>query len=86
MAAGTLPIPGTEYGPCLDQCDHVDCAQIRAMADAICPMCRQPIGYDRRFMANPSFDHQQAIRENRLLHYVCYTRYRSHWPNGGIAQ
>ncbi len=49
MAAGTLPEPGTEYGPCAEPCKHTDCAATREMVTATCRFCLEPIGYDRRF-------------------------------------
>lgn len=49
MAAGTLPPPGTGFGPCATPCQHKDCAATRTMAAAVCGYCSEPIGYDRRF-------------------------------------
>lgn len=49
MAAGTLPKPGTKYGPCKGGCQHTDCAATRRMAEATCPNCGKPIGYDTAF-------------------------------------
>lgn len=46
MAAGTLPQPGTKYGPCFDPCQHLDCAETRRMAALRCRICKEPIGYD----------------------------------------
>ena len=51
MAAGVLPEPGTEYGPCVEPCQHIDCAGTRADAASPCQECGQPIGYGRRFYA-----------------------------------
>ena len=49
MAAGTISKPGTAYGPCEDDCDHLDCRDTRAEAEALCVRCQQPIGYDARY-------------------------------------
>lgn len=49
MAAGTLAAPGTQAGPCAEDCQHTDCAATRAMADAECAYCDEPIGYETRF-------------------------------------
>lgn len=50
MAAGTIPKPGSTYGPCLAcACAHVDCAETRRMAAVLCEVCRTPIGYGRQF-------------------------------------
>lgn len=48
MAAGIMSEPGSQRGPCVD-CVHIDCAEIRADAQRICPACGAPIGYGRRF-------------------------------------
>lgn len=60
MAAGRLPKPGTEFGPCpiqtygphLGGCEHTDCALTRQMAATACPLCGEPIGYDTRYYAS----------------------------------
>lgn len=49
MAAGTFPAPGTERGPCLEPCEHVDCQATVAMASAECRICTKVIGYETRF-------------------------------------
>ena len=49
MAAGRIPKPGTEYGPCETECQHRDCAASRKMSTAVCRYCSEPIGYDVRF-------------------------------------
>jgi len=49
MAAGRLPRPGTQDGPCEGDCDHVDCAETMAMAAARCSYCEKPIGFQTRF-------------------------------------
>jgi hypothetical protein len=49
MAAASLSEPGTEYGPCAEQCEHRDCAESRKMAATTCKRCGQSIGYRRAF-------------------------------------
>lgn len=49
MAAGYIQPPGSEYGPCKEECRHVDCAQTRTMAESVCKYCEQIIGYERGF-------------------------------------
>lgn len=49
MAAGILQEPGSEFGPCVDECAHRDCAETRKMAAAECVHCDEPIGYGVRF-------------------------------------
>ena len=64
MAAGMLPTPGTEYGPCKDHCNHRDCAETRRMAAAICRLCSRPIGYSRRFYREEhDFVHAACLEE-----------------------
>lgn len=48
MAASRLPRPGTKLGPC-KRCQHIDCSETRDMAEGVCRICSEPIGYDRRF-------------------------------------
>lgn len=49
MAYAVLPEPGTATGPCVPSCQHTDCALTREMSAAVCPVCGEPIGYERRF-------------------------------------
>lgn len=67
MAAGRLPAPGTEFGPCLEPCQHNDCAATRADAAAICRFCSKEIGYDRRFYIDSdtrSLVHADCLEDN----------------------
>ena len=61
MAAGRLPKPGTEFGPC-EECSHIDCAETRSMAQAVCHYCEEPIGYDRGFYQS----------DGALVHSSCF--------------
>lgn len=68
MAPGRLPKPGTQYGPCVEACQHKDCAAIRAMAERICPYCSEPIGYERGFYISggergESYAHSVCLEE-----------------------
>lgn len=63
MAAGTLPAPGSKYGPCKGECAHTDCALTRKMSGDECRLCEQAIGYDTRFYVN---DAKQPV------HADCY--------------
>jgi len=49
MAASVISRPGSEYGPCKEDCNHSDCAELRHMANLICNECNEPIGYEARF-------------------------------------
>ena len=46
-----LSEPGTDHGPCAEDCKHTDCAETRRMALSNCKVCGEPIGYDRQFYA-----------------------------------
>jgi hypothetical protein len=61
MAAGVLPAPGEQYGPCVDEkCVHTDCAATRAMATGLCSICGEPIGYGVRFYSQSDNPDPQA--------------------------
>lgn len=49
MAPGSLPAPGTEFGPCAEACAHRDCNVTRADAAKLCNVCTKPIGYNTLF-------------------------------------
>jgi len=49
MAAGRLPGPGTQFGPCDGPCGHSDCFATRRDATATCSFCLKPIGYETLF-------------------------------------
>lgn len=68
MAAGILPPPGTELGPCLQECEHTDCEATRSMASAVCSLCGEPIGYDVRLFALYDSDAQIAGYVHALCH------------------
>jgi hypothetical protein len=38
--------PGSTWGPCLEPCDHYDCAANRYTAAQPCAACGEPIGFD----------------------------------------
>jgi len=56
MAAGVLPKPGTEGGPCAlgpqgeyPDCGHTDCFATYGMANERCHYCGKRVGYEVRF-------------------------------------
>jgi hypothetical protein len=67
MAAGTLPSPGTEYGPCADSCQHRDCALTRSEAATGCKLCGEAIGYETRYYNDNEYGlvHARCL-ENKL--------------------
>jgi hypothetical protein len=46
MSWTTNPKPGSAAGPCIGACKHLDCAGLRASAEALCYYCKKPIGYE----------------------------------------
>lgn len=69
MAAGSLPAPGTRYGPCAGDCRHADCDATRAQAQAECVYCKEVIGFERRFYAVSPYDDS---RPPRFAHATCH--------------
>jgi len=72
MAAGILPKPGSKYGPCLEPCQHRDCAETRREARSRCLHCGGLIGYETRFYKNA--DHTATSEERFLVHAECEER------------
>jgi hypothetical protein len=72
MASEKLAAPGTEHGPCVDACEHTDCAATRAMATSDCGLCFTPIGYDTSLYDTP---------EHGLVHADCYEDYTERLRN-----
>lgn len=63
MAAGRLPNPGTEYGPCeARDCGHKDCAETRRMAAESCNRCGEAIGYDVRYYETSCYPAPDSAR------------------------
>lgn len=68
MASAFISRPGTKCGPCKnEQCGHIDCAESRRMAAAVCSICGKPIGYMRMF------NDRRESRDNPedLVHRAC---------------
>lgn len=66
MAAGRLPEPGSEYGPCIT-CEHIDCQETRERARGLCRFCDGVIGYGNRYYSETSLT--DGVRE--LVHANC---------------
>lgn len=47
MAAIMLPAIGTAYGPCVEACQHRDCALTRAELALSCVYCQSALGSGR---------------------------------------
>lgn len=72
MAAGVLQEPGTDYGPCVDACQHRDCAETRKMAAAECAHCSEPIGYGVPFYRLRELEEEGNIYASRVYaHAEC---------------
>ena len=67
MAAGRLPFPGTEYGPCSTPCEHKDCKATEQMSEMKCSYCEKPIGYETRFYQTSN--HGEPMK---LVHATCH--------------
>jgi hypothetical protein len=67
MAAVILQEPGTEYGPCVEPCSHVDCAATRTEAALHCPGCAKVLGYGQRIAKPPTGD---ALGDE-TWHFLC---------------
>lgn len=70
MAAMRLPKPGTKLGPCKGGCNHRDCAETRRMAEAVCRICRKPIGYEVRLYGDPH-RYVEGYPGSGYVHAVC---------------
>ena len=68
MAAITNPKPGSEYGPCLDECRHLDCKENRQRAAAFCRFCEKRIGYETRYYNDP--EHPEPPNRE-FVHAAC---------------
>jgi hypothetical protein len=66
MAAGSLAMPGTPNGPCLQNCSHLDCIAARQIAVEICRLCHKQIGYDQPFYSEPDARVHAACLEEEL--------------------
>ena len=61
MSFATIAAPGTEFGPCAEPCEHTDCAATRRTAEALCNICGEPIGYDRRYYSDDPGGYVHAL-------------------------
>lgn len=43
----TIAEPGSENGPCAEECQHLACVEERRIAAMKCKYCSQPLGYGR---------------------------------------
>jgi hypothetical protein len=67
MAAARIAAPGTDAGPCLGECEHTDCAAVRAQAEAPCYICKARVGYDVRYYVTPEgAAHGRCIEEGHM--------------------
>lgn len=71
MAAERLPSPGTEFGPCPDRaCGHIDCAQIRQMAENLYRYCGTQVGYETHFYLIDVSNGEKPIKTT--VHAICH--------------
>lgn len=74
MAAARLPEPGTEFGPCVDDCKHTDCAETRRMVAVFCHFCGEAIGYDRSFCRSAEKSelvHEHCLQQAIMAENIC---------------
>lgn len=64
---GYLAPPGHAYGPCGWRCGHMECRHQRRVAESVCRLCQNLIGYEVRFAADPN-------HERRWVHRRCLAR------------
>lgn len=69
-----LPEPGTNLGPCVPTCEHIDCAANREQAETLCRICGTPIGYETTFV-------YEQMKPLVMSHYDCYQKA---WETGEI--
>jgi hypothetical protein len=66
MSAAYLPAPGEKYGPCVEACAHIDCAENRALAAKTCRLCGHPMGAPTYFYGDDEAE-PGAIVHSRCL-------------------
>lgn len=74
MAAGYVAQPGSQFGPCVEECMHRDCDASRRAARAACMTCGKPIGYETGYFSNREYDRQgRPLGEHTdtLEHALC---------------
>ncbi len=87
MAAGTLPRPGTELGPCEEECQHTDCAETHRMAAQLCTICGEPISYETPFFRASGdwqqLTHADCLREQQeqAVQYVAVNSGKADWSS-----
>ena len=67
MGWGMIAAPGTEVGPCKEECKHTDCAVTRVMAESLCIHCNKPIGYEKKFY---QITKPKGVESSRLLEFL----------------
>ena len=69
MAAGILPRPGTQYGPCKTKCKHIDCTETRERGESKCLYCNKKVGFGVRVYQHGDYTvhalcHEDAAEKN----------------------
>jgi len=63
MPVMNLAPPGAQYGPCNTDCPHPRCKRSRKIADSICRLCTEEIGYETDYVQDrkrPAGEHVHA--------------------------
>ena len=71
MAAGRIPAPGSDLGPCAEPCAHPDCAASRAQAASRCHNCGDAIGYDTRYYTLVTITTREGPDKRHYVHADC---------------
>lgn len=74
MAASAIPVPGSEYGPCAEACEHIDCAANRTAAAGTCRICKEPIGFGNRVFDEWYDQETPTGRYDYYVHELCYLK------------
>ncbi len=64
MAMATISKPGTGFGPCNGPCKHRVCIEARKIADQVCRICGDVIGFEKQFII-------ESRPEILYLHTAC---------------
>ena len=66
MSAASLARPGVGAGPC-SHCAHIECIAARQIAREVCRICKEPIGFDQPFYAEPDSHVHKLCVEAELV-------------------
>lgn len=59
--------PGSKYGPCVEECGHLDCRAARIQASCVCQICGEQIGFATKWTR---VDYQ-GVGKWEAVHLLC---------------